>query len=183
MTSNIGSTSILDMKDEPWELVETRVLEALRGHFRPEFLNRVDEILVFRPLEEKDLERIVDLQLERLARRLREREIELEFTPGVRAKIAEEGYDPAYGARPIKRAIQHLVSDPLALAFLDGAFGDGDRVRAELDDGEIGFRRVGAAGSVAAERARAHAEPEGPASDAEPAAEPEAEPESEPSTA
>jgi len=144
MTSNIGSTSILDMADLPWEQVEARVLEALRGHFRPEFLNRVDEVLVYRPLDEADLERIVDLQLERLAARLREREIELEFTPEVRAKIAEEGYDPAYGARPIKRAIQHLVSDPLAMAFLDGQFGDGDRVRAEMSGDAVTFRRVGA---------------------------------------
>jgi ATP-dependent Clp protease ATP-binding subunit ClpB len=165
MTSNVGSTSILEMKDEAWELVEARVLDALRSHFRPEFLNRVDEILVYRPLEEADLTRIVDLQLQRLSRRLREREIELDFTRDVRAKIAEEGYDPAYGARPIKRAIQHLVADPLAMAFLDGEFGDGDRVRAEMDDGEIRFHRVGPAGAAAAEHVEATAE-------AEPAEEP-----------
>ncbi|HEM47571.1 MAG TPA: AAA family ATPase, partial [Alphaproteobacteria bacterium] len=162
MTSNVGSTSILEMEDVPWEQVEARVLEALRGHFRPEFLNRVDEILVYRPLEEGDLKRIVDLQLERLARRLREREIELEFTPAVRAKIAEEGYDPAYGARPIKRAIQHLVSDPLAMAFLDGEFGDGDRVRATMEGEEIAFERIGAsagAGSAGGDGARESGEP------------------------
>jgi len=170
MTSNVGSTSILEMKDEAWELVEAHVLEALRSHFRPEFLNRVDEILVYRPLEEADLTRIVDLQLERLARRLREREIELEFTRDVRAKIAEEGYDPAYGARPVKRAIQHLVADPLAMSFLDGEFGDGDRVQADLEDGEIRFQRVGPAGAAAAERRVADGEEVG--TEAEPAGEP-----------
>jgi ATP-dependent Clp protease ATP-binding subunit ClpB len=159
MTSNVGSISILEMEGVPWEQVEARVLEALRGHFRPEFLNRVDEILVYRPLDEADLERIVDLQLERLAARLREREIELEFTPDVRAKIAEEGYDPAYGARPIKRAIQHLVSDPLAMAFLDGEFGDGDRVRADMSGDRITFRRVGARGAAGAEAASPEPEP------------------------
>jgi ATP-dependent Clp protease ATP-binding subunit ClpB len=151
MTSNVGSTSILEMTDMPWEQVEARVLEALRDHFRPEFLNRVDEILVYRPLDEADLERIVDLQLDRLTKRLREREIELEFTPEVRAKIAEEGYDPAYGARPIKRAIQRLVSDPLAMAFLEGEFGDGDRVRTEMSGDTVTFRRIGARGAASQE--------------------------------
>jgi ATP-dependent Clp protease ATP-binding subunit ClpB len=187
MTSNVGSASILELTDdsddssgEPgearWEAIERRVLDALRSHFRPEFLNRVDEILVYRPLERADLVRIVDLQLARLAARLQEREIELEFTPDVRALIAEEGYDPAYGARPVKRAIQHLVADPLAIAFLDGAFADGDRVRASLaddEDGVVGFERIGRSGASRAAATEVEAEaptdaPTDAASDASP---------------
>ena len=137
MTSNVGSALIQDESEQPWEHVEQAVREALRSQFRPEFLNRVDEILVYRPLDRGALVRILDLQLDRLAGRLAEREIQLTVEAELKARIAEEGYDPAYGARPIKRAIQRLLADPLAMAFLDGDFGDGDQVQAligEADD-------------------------------------------------
>jgi ATP-dependent Clp protease ATP-binding subunit ClpB len=148
MTSNIGSSWILEHADDDWAEVERNVREALHGSFRPEFLNRVDEILVFRPLSREDLERVVELQLARLAGFLQDREVRLEVDPAVRRRVAEEGYDPAFGARPMKRAIQHLVSDPLALAFLEGRFHDGDAIRARLDeDGSIGFERTGETGA------------------------------------
>ncbi len=140
MTSNIGSTLIQEQSEETWERVEQVVLEALRARFRPEFLNRVDEILVYRPLDREDLVHILDLQLARLARRLAEREIDLVVGEDLKVRIVDEGYDPAYGARPIKRAIQRLLADPLALALLQGEFGDGDRVEADIvNSGELVF--------------------------------------------
>jgi ATP-dependent Clp protease ATP-binding subunit ClpB len=141
MTSNVGSALIQDESEQPWEHVEQAVRAALRSQFRPEFLNRVDEILVYRPLDRGDLVRILDLQLDRLAARLAEREIQLTVEAELKARIAEEGYDPAYGARPIKRAIQRLLADPLAMAFLDGEFGDGDQVQALIGEaGDVVFR-------------------------------------------
>jgi len=142
MTSNIGSTRILERSEAgaAWETVEQDVRRALRGEFKPEFLNRIDEILVFRPLEREHLEEIVELQLARLARSLAEREVRLQVTPAARARIAEVGYEPAFGARPLKRAIQRLVTDPLAMAFLDGRFSDGDDVRVDVDASGEGLR-------------------------------------------
>jgi len=144
MTSNIGSPYILEHAGDQWESVEARVREELRRAFRPEFLNRVDEILVFRPLSREDLERIVDLQLARLGDFLSDREVQLEVTAEARRIITDAGYDPQFGARPIKRAIQRLVSDPLAMAFLDGRFEDGDAIIADSDeDGRaLRFRRA-----------------------------------------
>ncbi|MDH3298766.1 MAG: AAA family ATPase, partial [Gemmatimonadota bacterium] len=141
MTSNVGSASIPDAPDQPWDRVEQTVLDALRARFRPEFLNRVDEILVYRPLSRDDLAKIVELQLGRLTERLAEREIELLVSQGVKDRIAVEGYDPAYGARPVKRAIQRLLADPLALEYLEGRFQDGDRVEVEIGkDAAVAFR-------------------------------------------
>ncbi len=143
LTSNIGSSYILEHSGEDWELVEVKVREALQQGFKPEFLNRIDEIVVFKPLDRDHLEQIVKLQLDRLAGFLAEREIRLEVTPDARARIAEVGYDPAFGARPMKRAIQHLVSDPLAMAFLDGRYADGDTIRVDVDaEGELSFEKV-----------------------------------------
>jgi len=145
LTSNIGSVWILEHAADDWETVETKVREALHQAFKPEFLNRIDEIIVFRPLSREDLEKVVGLQLDRLASFLRERDVTLEVTPAARRAIAEEGYDPAFGARPMKRAIQHMVSDPLAMAFLDGRFTEGDTVRVDVgEDGSLTFENVGA---------------------------------------
>ncbi len=142
LTSNIGSAWILEHSGEDWELIEAKVLEALRQGFKPEFLNRIDEIIVFKPLTKEHLEQVVKLQLDRLSELLREREVTLEITPEARRLIAEEGYDPAFGARPMKRAIQHMVSDPLAMAFLDGRFSDGDTIRIDVGSGsELEFER------------------------------------------
>ncbi|HET6229017.1 MAG TPA: ATP-dependent chaperone ClpB [Longimicrobiaceae bacterium] len=144
MTSNIGSPLILErssrMSDPQVAAeVEALVLAELRRHFRPEFLNRVDDVIVFRPLGAEQLTTIVDLQLRRLEKLLAERKLSLHVTDSAKRFIAEEGHDPAYGARPLKRAIQRLVQNPLAIRVLEGAFGEGDTV---VVDHEPGARQV-----------------------------------------
>jgi ATP-dependent Clp protease ATP-binding subunit ClpB len=116
-------------------------MEVLRGHFRPEFLNRVDEIIVFRPLTRDQLGQIVDIQLERLQRRLAERKLTLVLTDAARSLLAERGWDPVYGARPLKRTIQRLVQDELAIRLLRGEFAEGDTIEVDADHGELTFRR------------------------------------------
>jgi ATP-dependent Clp protease ATP-binding subunit ClpB len=128
MTSNIGSSFILENARGDWALVETQVMAEMRRVFKPEFLNRVDDIIIFRPLSTEDIMQIVDLQLERLVRLLAERKITIDVTPEAKRVLAEEGYDPAFGARPLKRAIQRLIQNPLAIAVLEGRFTDGDMV-------------------------------------------------------
>jgi ATP-dependent Clp protease ATP-binding subunit ClpB len=115
----------------------------MREHFRPEFLNRIDEIVVFAPLTREQLAEIVDLQLERLRARLAERTITLETTDAAKETLADAGWDPAYGARPLKRAIQRLVENPLALRLLEGDFADGDTIRVDAQNGDIVFERIG----------------------------------------
>jgi len=142
MTSNIGSQWIIDLGTERWGEVERRVLEALRAHFRPEFLNRVDDTILFRPLSEADLERIVDLQLVRLGSLLAEKKLTLEVTPAAKRALAQEGYAPAFGARPLKRVIQRRLQNPLALAVLEGRFTEGDTVRVDRGEGtDLVFHR------------------------------------------
>jgi ATP-dependent Clp protease ATP-binding subunit ClpB len=123
---------------------------ALRDSFRPEFLNRVDEIVVFAPLSRDQIGEIVELQLARLRDRLAERRIELELTDAAKEALGEAGWDPAYGARPLKRAIQRLVENPLALRLLEGEFADGDRIAVDADDGELTFARAGATAAAVA---------------------------------
>ncbi|HEY4024813.1 MAG TPA: AAA family ATPase, partial [Candidatus Dormibacteraeota bacterium] len=142
MTSNLGSHVIQELSHRPFDEVRARVLEVLRGHFRPEFLNRVDEIIVFRPLTQDQLAAIVDIQLAALQRRLADRNIELHVTEAARKLLAERGWDPVYGARPLKRTIQRLVQDPLALMILEGRFRDGDHVVVDVADGELTFREM-----------------------------------------
>src|SRR5689334_9066369 len=146
MTSNIGSQYIVDagaqLDPAGWERVEQRVRDELRNHFRPEFLNRVDDIIVFRQLSREDLVHIVDLQLARLAEMLGHRHIALEVTPEAKALIATEGYDPVYGARPLKRVIQRLLQNPIALQLLEGNFHDGDTVRVTRRGQELQFERA-----------------------------------------
>jgi ATP-dependent Clp protease ATP-binding subunit ClpB len=132
MTSNVGSTYILEHAQEDWGLVETQVNAALRQTFKPEFLNRVDDIILFRPLAQEDISLIVELQLARLRQLLGERKITLELTDRAKQLLATEGYDPAFGARPLKRAIQRLVQNPLALQLLEGKFSDGDHIVADV---------------------------------------------------
>jgi ATP-dependent Clp protease ATP-binding subunit ClpB len=137
MTSNLGSQDILDRsgRDE-WPAVEAAVLAEMRRHFRPEFLNRIDDIVVFRPLGREDLRHIVELQLERVRRLLADRRMDLAITEAAEDLIAEEGYDPAFGARPLKRAIQRLVQNPLAMRILEGEFDDGDTIRVDRGEGD-----------------------------------------------
>ena len=127
-----------------------RSSDALLDVFRPEFLNRIDEVIEFKPLSKEQIAEIVDLQLARLRDRLAERRIELELTDAAKETLAEAGWDPAYGARPLKRAIQRLVENPLALRLLEGDFADGDTIRLDAEDGEPRFEKVGAATAVVA---------------------------------
>jgi ATP-dependent Clp protease ATP-binding subunit ClpB len=146
MTSNIGSQYIVDaggqLDPKGWERVEERVRDELRNHFRPEFLNRVDDIIVFRQLSREDLVRIVDLQLDRLERILAQRHLHLEVTPEAKALIAAEGYDPVYGARPLKRVIQRRLQNSIALELLEGNFSEGDTIRVKRQGDELRFERV-----------------------------------------
>ncbi len=133
MTSNIGSQYIVDAGEVTWDRVEQRVRDELRNHFRPEFLNRVDDIIVFRPLSRSDLVKIVDLQLVRLEQLLAQRSLKLEVVPEARELLAEQGYDPVYGARPLKRVIQRELQNRIALELLEGEFKEGDTIRVERD--------------------------------------------------
>jgi ATP-dependent Clp protease ATP-binding subunit ClpB len=139
MTSNIGSQYI--MGEESAEQREAQVLESLRGHFRPEFLNRVDETVIFDRLNREELAEIVGLQLERVRGRLAKQGIGLAISAKARELIADLGYDPVYGARPLKRAIQKLLLDPLSLEVLEGNFVEGDVIQAEVQDGGIIFSK------------------------------------------
>jgi ATP-dependent Clp protease ATP-binding subunit ClpB len=145
MTSNVGSQYILEsFNNTDWALVESQVINELRRQFRPEFLNRVDDIIVFRPLREEQIEQIVDLQLTRLRRLLGDRKMTLEVTPAAKHVLATEGYDPAFGARPLKRAIQRLIQDPLAMMVLEGRFAEGDHILVDAGpDGQLRFERAG----------------------------------------
>jgi len=122
-----------------------RSVDEMRERFRPEFLNRIDEIVVFEPLSREQIAEIVDMQLQRVRERLAERGIALELTDAAKEALAEAGWDPAYGARPLKRAIQRLLENPLALRLLEGDFHDGDTIRVDAADGELTFARAGAA--------------------------------------
>jgi ATP-dependent Clp protease ATP-binding subunit ClpB len=145
MTSNIGSHFIAEtaIKGEPMsEGVKREVMDALRGHFRPEFINRVDDIIIFHALTREQMRTIIDIQLRALVKRLEDRKIHVELSDGAKDQIIEEGYDPTYGARPLKRTIQRRVLDPLALQVLQGEFREGDRVRIDASGGELTFAKT-----------------------------------------
>ena len=127
-----------------------RSADAMRDHFRPEFLNRLDEIVEFRALTREQLAEIVELQLRRLRERLAERRIELELTDGAKELLADAGWDPTYGARPLKRAIQRMIENPLALALLDREFEEGDTILVDARGGELVFEKAVTAEAVAA---------------------------------
>ncbi len=141
MTSNVGSQHLLGDTYDP-----DAALAALRRHFRPEFLNRIDDIIVFHPLSREDLAEIVEIQAGHLRRLLADRQIDLQLTPAAKAWIGREGYDPAFGARPLKRTLQRLVSDPLARSILEGEFGGGDRIVVDVDPAGNGLVFAAAAG-------------------------------------
>ncbi|MBA4072481.1 MAG: ATP-dependent chaperone ClpB [Gemmatimonas sp.] len=142
MTSNIGSQWILEQGTEDWALVESQVTQALRAHFKPEFLNRVDDTIIFKPLGQGEISHIVDLQLARFDKLLADRKLALDVTPAARALLAQEGYDPAFGARPLKRAIQRLLQNPLALALLQGEYAEGDTIRVDAEGEALAFRKA-----------------------------------------
>jgi len=148
MTSNLGSSHILDVTLAPEELRE-RVMVDVRSHFRPEFLNRIDETVIFERLDASELRRIVDVQLERLRRRLAERDLALDVTDAGKDLLARLGYDPVYGARPLKRVIRTRVEDPLALALLEGRVVDGQQVVVDADGDAVTVRGDGAVATAA----------------------------------
>jgi ATP-dependent Clp protease ATP-binding subunit ClpB len=131
MTSNIGSQFLVDLREDQRDQMEARVMEALRAHFKPEFLNRVDDVILFHQLGREHLDRIVEIQLGRLRKLLADRHLELELTPEAKHLLAERGYDPQYGARPLKRVIQRMVQDPLAMKILEGKFPEGSKILAD----------------------------------------------------
>ncbi|HEY5927285.1 MAG TPA: ATP-dependent chaperone ClpB [Kofleriaceae bacterium] len=141
MTSNAGSQHLLKLTDQNRTQIEQLVMGELRGTFRPEFLNRIDEIIFFEPLGEAELGQIVRIQVQRFQKLLAERQITLHLSDQAVARVAEAGYDPIYGARPLKRALQKLVIDPLATRLLTGEFAPGDAIEADVSSGEITFRK------------------------------------------
>jgi ATP-dependent Clp protease ATP-binding subunit ClpB len=145
MTSNIGSHFIADtaIKGEPMtEGTKREVMDALRAHFRPEFINRVDDIIIFHALTREQMRTIIDIQLRGLVKRLEDRKIHVELSDRAKDVIIEEGYDPTYGARPLKRTIQRRVLDPLAIKVLEGEFREGDRVQIDSRGGELTFAKA-----------------------------------------
>lgn len=142
MTSNIGSQYIMEPTEE--HVMQERVMNALRNHFRPEFLNRVDEIVIFHRLEKEQLRDIAQIQLVHLRQLLGQRDITLELTADALDVLIEEGYDPVYGARPLKRVIQRQIVDPLALQLIQGDIHDGEHVLVDAKDGRLVFTAVAA---------------------------------------
>ena len=138
MTSNIGSQYI--MEEESPEARRRLVMDALRAHFRPEFLNRVDEIIIFDRLSEEELKKIVEIQLGRLSKRLEQQKITLKLSDSAKALLAREGYDPVYGARPLRRAIQREILDPLSIDILEGKVREGQTVHVDAKDITLEFR-------------------------------------------
>ena len=141
MTSNLGSQTIQDLADRNRKEMEQRVTDALREAFKPEFLNRVDETIIFNSLGREEIKSIVEIQLKRLRQNLAARKLTLEITGRAKALIADKGYDPAYGARPLKRTIQRLIQNPLAVKILEGEFKEGDRVKIDADGETLLFDR------------------------------------------
>jgi ATP-dependent Clp protease ATP-binding subunit ClpB len=143
MTSNVGSDLIQESarRGEDDERLKDKLMDVLRHTFRPEFLNRVDETVVFKALGRGEIEKIVDIQLKDLRRRLAERKLHLEVTPEAKALLAERGYDPVFGARPLKRTIQRMIENPLAVDVLAGRFSEGDTVVVEPDGETLRFKK------------------------------------------
>jgi ATP-dependent Clp protease ATP-binding subunit ClpB len=141
MTSNLGSQYIAEHTGDLGEGVRRQVTEALRQHFRPEFLNRVDEIIFFHALGMEHMTKIVDIQVRALLKRLEDRKIHVELSAAARNAVVTEGYDPMYGARPLKRTIQRRVLDPLAMRVLEGEFREGDRVTVDVGDNGLVFEK------------------------------------------
>jgi ATP-dependent Clp protease ATP-binding subunit ClpB len=140
MTSNLGSEYLVNQKEgEDSDAVEAQVMEVVRHHFRPEFLNRVDEIILFHRLRREHMANIVDIQMKRLAKLLTDRKITLDLDEDAKTWLGNKGYDPAYGARPLKRVIQKYVQDPLAEMILEGKIHDGETVKVSVKDGNLTF--------------------------------------------
>jgi ATP-dependent Clp protease ATP-binding subunit ClpB len=142
MTSNLGSHLIMQMVGQPGEDIRDAVWAEVKTHFRPEFLNRIDETVVFHALDQAHIENIAKIQLKQLAARLEKLEMKLEVTPAALAELAKVGFDPVFGARPLKRAIQQRIENPVSKLILQGRFGPKDVVPVDVEKGEFSFARV-----------------------------------------
>jgi ATP-dependent Clp protease ATP-binding subunit ClpB len=144
MTSNIGSQYILDVAgdDSLYEEMRSRVMEAMRNSFRPEFLNRIDEVIIFHPLLKSQLSQIVQLQVKNLEQRLAEQKLSLKMSQSALNFLAEVGYDPVFGARPLKRAVQRYLETAIAKAILRGEFKQGDTIFVDVEDERLTFKRL-----------------------------------------
>ena len=142
MTSNLGSHLIQSMSGEPQDVVKGAVWQEVRTHFRPEFLNRIDEVVVFHSLDQQHIESIARIQLQRLQARLARMDMTLDVTEAALEKIASAGYDPVFGARPLKRAIQQQIENPVARAILEGKFAAKDVVPVDYADGAFTFGKM-----------------------------------------
>jgi ATP-dependent Clp protease ATP-binding subunit ClpB len=140
MTSNIGSQFIVELseKDDAGEM-EKRVMDALKAHFKPEFLNRVDDVMIYHQLERSQIGHIAELQLERVKKLLTDRRLDLDVTSEAVDLLSDRGYDPQYGARPLKRVIQRMLQDPLAIQILEGEFPEGSKIRVDIDSAGEGL--------------------------------------------
>jgi ATP-dependent Clp protease ATP-binding subunit ClpB len=147
MTSNLGSPIIQEYfmdghtDKSAHQAMEDKVMAELKKHFRPEFLNRVDDVIIFQSLDESELARIVDIQLGRLEQRLAQQNLTLDVDAAAKKLLASEGYDPQFGARPLKRAVQDRILNPLSLRLLEGDFKPGDRIKVKASDGELTFEK------------------------------------------
>jgi ATP-dependent Clp protease ATP-binding subunit ClpB len=143
MTSNLGSQMIQEMSGEDqYDAMKSAVMEIVGTHFRPEFINRVDDIVVFHPLGRDHIRKIVDIQLGYLRERLAERDMRIHLSDAARDRLADAGFDPVYGARPLKRAIQQQVENPLANAILAGRFKPGDLIEVVVEDDQLDFQKA-----------------------------------------
>jgi len=147
MTSNVGSQYILEARQQDQTQNKEVIIKALRGYFKPEFLNRVDEIVVFNFLEEEQIEKIVDIQINNLNKILAEHNLEIKLTEAAKEMLAKKGFDPDYGARPLKRAIQQHIQNPLSLKLLEGQFMDDDLIKVDTSkNGSLSFEKIGTRG-------------------------------------
>jgi len=150
MTSNLGSQQIQELAgEENYDRMKSAVMEVLGAHFRPEFINRIDEVVVFHPLGREQIRSITGIQVGYLRQRLAERDLGLELTEAALDKLGEAGFDPVYGARPLKRAIQHQLENPLAQEILAGRFQPGDVIQVDVEGDRLVFRRGTAQASAA----------------------------------
>jgi ATP-dependent Clp protease ATP-binding subunit ClpB len=139
MTSNIGSQWIVDLGTKDYEEMRRRVMDAVKAHFKPEFLNRIDELIIFHGLGIEEIKAIVEIQMKKLQHRLLERRLQLKMTEKAKEWLAKEGFDPAYGARPLKRVIQKEIQDQLAMKILEGKFKEGDTITVDIDGKKEGL--------------------------------------------
>jgi ATP-dependent Clp protease ATP-binding subunit ClpB len=149
MTSNLGSQMIQGMQGDDYQVIKLAVLGEVRTHFRPEFINRIDEIVVFHALDEKHIKSIARIQLAYLEKRLAQMEMRIEISDAALQEIAAAGFDPVYGARPLKRAIQSQIENPLAKQILEGRFGPKDVIRVDAKKGGMVFEKTQATAAAA----------------------------------